>query len=60
MNKVRKEVRDLISANERVLGLLAKGERLTEDEAGMLRLCATDLLLSIQAPFDDQKERAAG
>lgn len=49
MKHIRKEVRDLISAHERLQGLVARGERLSDDEAGMIRLSATDLL-SLIAP----------
>jgi hypothetical protein len=44
MDALRKEVRDLISVNERLQSALAQGERLTDDEAGIIRMCANELL----------------
>lgn len=44
MDSLRKEVRDLISVNERLQSALAQGERLTDDEAGVIRMCANELL----------------
>jgi hypothetical protein len=44
MEPLRKDVRDLISVNERLQSALAQGERLTEDEAGIIRMCANELL----------------
>jgi hypothetical protein len=44
MEQLRKEVRDLISVNERLQSALAQGERLTDDEAGIVRMCAKELL----------------
>lgn len=44
MDTLRKEIRDLISVNERLQSALAQGERLTDDEAGVIRMCANELL----------------
>jgi hypothetical protein len=57
MKEIRKEVRELISAHERLQGLLARGERLSDDEAGMVRLSATDLLTIVASPLRDDPHR---
>lgn len=44
MDSLRKDVRDLIAVNERLQSALAQGERLTDDEAGVIRMCANELL----------------
>jgi hypothetical protein len=44
MNGIRKDVRDLIAVNERLQSALAQGEQLTDDEAGLIRMCANELL----------------
>lgn len=43
-NGLRKEIRDFISVSERIQSILAQGENLSRDEAGVVRLCATELL----------------
>ena len=47
MNSVRIEVRDLIALNEKIQRALLQGERLTDSEKQIIRLCSTDLLASI-------------
>jgi len=50
MNDIRKEILDLISISERIQGVVATGERLSRDEAGIVRLCAADLLEKVPEP----------
>jgi hypothetical protein len=49
MNTIRKEVRDLITVNEKIQSALAMGERLTDDEAVLVRMCAGELLDRVPA-----------
>lgn len=44
MHGIRKDVRDLISINERLQSALAQGDRLTEEERLIVRMCAAELL----------------
>lgn len=44
MHGIRKDVRDLISINERLQSALVQGDRLTEEERLIVRMCATELL----------------
>ncbi|HSA65727.1 MAG TPA: hypothetical protein VLE25_13645 [Nitrospira sp.] len=50
MNNVRKEVRDLIMINEKIQSALVNGDRLSDDEAALIRQCASELLETIPAP----------
>lgn len=50
-NGIRKEVRDLISVSERIQSVVAQGELLSRDEAGVVRLCATELLAKVPEPL---------
>jgi len=50
MNNVRKEIRDLISINEKIQSALLHGDRITDDEAVLIRQCASELLEKIPAP----------
>ena len=50
MNNVRKEVRDLITINEKIQSALLHGDRITDDEAMLIRQCASELLEKIPAP----------
>lgn len=50
MSNLRKEVRDLISINEKIQSALLHGDRLTDDEAVLIRQCASELLENIPAP----------
>jgi len=50
MNNVRKEVRDLITINEKIQSALVNGDRLSDDEAALIRQCASELLETIPAP----------
>lgn len=43
-NGFRKEIADFISVSERIQSIVARGEPLSRDEAGVVRLCATELL----------------
>ena len=47
MNNLRKDVRELISLNERLQSALLRGIQITEDEAILIRQCATELLEKI-------------
>ena len=47
MNSIRSEVRDLIALNEKIQGAFLRGERMTDSEKQIIRLCSTDLLASI-------------
>lgn len=50
MNNVRREVRDLISINERIQSALVDGHHITDDEATLIRQCASELLEKIPPP----------
>ncbi len=50
MNNIRKEIRDLITINEKIQSALLNGDRLTDDEAILTRQCATELLENIATP----------
>ena len=41
---IRKEVRDLISVNERIQSARAQGLQLTDDELGLIEMCARELM----------------
>jgi hypothetical protein len=49
MNMIRKEVRELISVNERIQSAMAQGHQLTDDEQGLIEICASELLTSVSA-----------
>jgi hypothetical protein len=49
MHGIRREVLDLITNNERVQSALARGDQLTEDERALIRMCARELLASVDA-----------
>ncbi|HJT21164.1 MAG TPA: hypothetical protein VJ746_11875 [Nitrospira sp.] len=44
MDSIRKDVRDLITVNEKIQSALLQGDALTNDEASIVRMCATELL----------------
>ena len=44
MDSIRKEVLALISASEKVQGLVAQGAELTADEQELIRMCSSELL----------------
>ena len=44
-----KRGRDLITVNEKIQSALAMGERLTDDEAVLVRMCAGELLDRVPA-----------
>ena len=50
MNNIRKEIRDLITVNEKIQSALLNGDRLSEDEVILTRQCATELLENVPAP----------
>lgn len=45
INRIRKDVRDLITVNERIQSAVSRGERLTPDEWGLIRMCAEELVV---------------
>jgi hypothetical protein len=49
MYAIRREVLDLITLNERVQSVLAQCDQLTEDETALIRICARELLASVEA-----------
>ena len=50
MNTVRKEIRDLISINQKkIQSALLSGDRLSNDEVTLVRQCASELLKTIPA-----------
>jgi hypothetical protein len=58
MNNLRKEVRDLISLNEKIQSALLHGDRITDDEAVLIRQCASELLENIPAPSTRWRQAA--
>ncbi|MEP6959363.1 MAG: hypothetical protein ABI980_11595 [Nitrospirota bacterium] len=56
MDTIRKEVRDLITLNERIQSALIRGERLTETEMGIIRMCSAELLGSMSSPDGSSPE----
>jgi len=50
MNNVREEIRDLISISEKIHSAVLHGDRITDDEAVLIRQCASELLENIPAP----------
>ena len=44
MASIRKEVLALISASEKIQGLMAQGVKLSADEQELIRMCASELL----------------
>jgi hypothetical protein len=49
MNTVRKEIRDLITINEKIQSALVNGDRITDDEVVLIRQCASELLEKVGA-----------
>ena len=47
----RNEIANFIAASERLQSMLAQGERVSSDEAGVVRFCAVELLEEIPEPF---------
>jgi hypothetical protein len=58
MSTLRKEVRDLISINEKIQSALLHGDRITDDEAVLIRQCASELLENIPAPSTRWRQAA--
>ena len=50
MNNIRKEVRDLIAINEKIQSAMLQGDRITDDEASIIRMCAAELLDKVPEP----------
>lgn len=50
MNDLRKEVRELISINEKIQSAMLHGDRISDDEATLIRQCASELLEKIPPP----------
>ena len=44
MERIRKDVRDLITINERLQSALIQGKRLTPEETNIVQVCANELL----------------
>ncbi len=51
MNGFRREIVEFISVSEQIQRVVARGEHLTKDEAGVVRLCATELLKNVPEPL---------
>lgn len=47
---LRKDVRDLISVNEKIQSAIMQGDPITDDEASVIRLCASELLEKVPPP----------
>lgn len=60
MNNVRKEIRDLITINEKIQSALMNGDRITDDEAILIRQCAAELLEKIPAPQEWRRTTHSG
>jgi hypothetical protein len=56
MNTVRKEIRDLITINEKIQSALVNGDRITDDEAMLIRQCAAELLDKVPAPQEWRRD----
>lgn len=50
MNGIRKEVRELISVNEKLQSAVVQGDQFSEDEAVIIRMCASELLATVGTP----------
>lgn len=48
--EIRKEVRELISLNERIQSAVLQGEIITSDEAMLIRQCASELFQAVPPP----------
>jgi len=53
MEIMRKEVRELISLNEKIQSALLGGERMTDTERGIIYMCVNELLASINSINQD-------
>ena len=49
MNTIRKEVRELISVNEKIQSAMVQGHQLTDDEKRLIEMCASELISSVSA-----------
>ena len=59
LNSIRKEVRDLITINEKIQSALMNGEGMPDEERELIRLCATELLASISGGLRDSSQDGA-
>jgi hypothetical protein len=50
MEILRKDVRDLIEVSRKIHNTLLGGNALTQDETGLVRICATELLANVPEP----------
>jgi hypothetical protein len=53
MHTIRKDVREWISINEKIQSAFAQGARLTDDEAGLIQMCANELLAKVSGSRPD-------
>jgi hypothetical protein len=56
LNTIRKEVRDLITINEKIQSALVRGEGMTDEEKELIRLCTSELLASISGRLRDSSQ----
>lgn len=56
MDTIRRDVLNLITANEKIQSLLLRGEELTKDEAAVVRMCATELLSRVGRDAVDEPD----
>ena len=49
MNNIRKDVRELITLNERIQSAVLQGESFNPDETILIRQCAAELLETVRA-----------
>jgi hypothetical protein len=54
MNHIRKDVRKLISINERIQSALLQGETFNDDELILIRQSAFELLETVRANANDR------
>lgn len=53
MKNIRKEVRELITINEKIQSALMQGECMTDDEMEIIKMCASELLTNISNRLRD-------
>lgn len=49
MNPIRKEVRELVTLNEKIQSAILPGEQMTDTERGIIHMCVTELLSGISS-----------
>lgn len=47
MDGIRREIRELITVNEKIQSALAQGEQLSTDESAIVRMCGNELLAAV-------------